>query len=76
MVQHQYILGEKSADEVHLFHRSLVCHLGWLKVLSFETSTFASTSSMGDVQLCILFVLFFAKLSKPVLNYFFSSRTW
>jgi hypothetical protein len=50
--------------------------MGWLKILSFETSTFASTSSMGDLPLCLLFVLFVAKLSKPVLNYFFSSRTW
>jgi hypothetical protein len=46
-------------------------HLGWLKILSFETSTFASKSSMGDLQLCLLFVLFVPKLSKPVIAYFF-----
>jgi hypothetical protein len=50
--------------------------LGWLKILSFETSTFASTSSIGDLQLFLLFFPFVAKLSKPFLTYFFGSGTW
>jgi hypothetical protein len=45
--------------------------LGWLKSLSFETSTGASASSMGDL---LLFVLFVAKMSQPGFTYIFVSR--
>jgi hypothetical protein len=76
MVQHHWILCEKSTDELHLIHRSLVCTFGLAEILSFETSTFASTSSVGDLQLCLLFVLFVAKLSITDLTYIFGSRTW
>ncbi len=54
--------------EVHLFHRSLECTFGLAE--NFETSTSASTSSVGELQLCLLYVLFVVKLSKPVLSYF------
>jgi hypothetical protein len=45
--------------------------LGWLKILSFENSRGASASSMGDLQLWLLFVLFVAKMSQPFLTYIF-----
>ena len=65
MVQHQWILCEKSTDEVHLFHRSLMSTFGQAENF---VSTFASTSSVGDLQLCLFFV---AKLRITVLTYFF-----
>jgi hypothetical protein len=42
--------------------------LGWLKNFSFATSTFASTPSIGDFA--TLLVLFDAKMSQAILNYF------
>ncbi len=55
IVQHQWILYEKSTDEVYLFIGACCVHLGWLKILSFKTSTFASTSSLVDLpSLCPL----------------------
>jgi hypothetical protein len=48
--------------------------LGWLKILSSETSTGASASSMGDLHLWLLFVLFVEKMSQPGFTYIFVSR--
>jgi hypothetical protein len=50
--------------------------LGWLKILSFETSTGALASSMGDLHLWLLYVLFVAKMSQPGFTYVFVSRKY
>jgi hypothetical protein len=52
----------------HLFHQSLVCAFGLAEnfCLLLKPLTMASTSSMGDLTLCLVFVIFVAKLSKPV----------
>jgi hypothetical protein len=136
MVQHQWILCEKSSDEVHLFHRSLVCTFGLAENFVFWNLYICLNIIYGwlatkhslcplccktQIKFNILFSDFlhsfiyykinslsiiysaryiedflteamttyiynftrqwayseiFAKLSKPVLNYFFSSRTW
>jgi hypothetical protein len=46
------------------------------EILSFETSTGASASSMamGDLHLWLHFVLFVTKMSQPGFTYIFVSR--